>query len=64
MCRMMEEMRNEAAASAALESKITTWIEVVQNIADRFCVSYEEVADILEIPAEYRTTVLEAIKAS
>ena len=58
MCRMMEEMRNEVA----LESKIATWIDDAKKMMERFHVSREDAVDTFEIPAEYRTTVLEALK--
>ena len=57
MCRMMEEMRNEAEEKAVL----STWIKDIQKLILKAKMSTKEAIDFLEIPDAYRDLVLEGI---
>ena len=62
MCRMMEEMRNEAAEKSAAEQAIKDAIEYVQKVAEKIKISAEDAVELLEIPDNYREAVLAALK--
>ena len=59
MCRLMEQMRNEAAEKSAVEQVIKD----ARNLMDHFRVGAEEAITALKIPAEYLETVLTALNA-
>ena len=50
MCKMMEEMRNEAA----LKAKVTAKIEDIRNVMETFKVDAEKAMDALKIPVPDR----------
>ena len=47
MCRLLEEMRNEAAEKSATEQAIRDAIEHVQKLVTKIRISAEEAADML-----------------
>ena len=54
MCKILEDMRNEAAAEAATEATIQANVLAIQNIMDSFAVDAEKAMDALKIPASER----------
>ena len=58
MCRMMEEMRNETANTQAIKDAI----DYVKKLVGKLNITAEAATDMLEIPEEYRSAVLAALK--
>ncbi|MBQ8087928.1 MAG: hypothetical protein IJ234_05825 [Clostridia bacterium] len=54
MSKILEDMRNEAAAEAAAKATIQTNLLAIQNIMDSFAIDAEKAMDILKIPASER----------
>ena len=50
-------MRNEAA----VEATISTWIKDAKRMIQRFHITTEDAMDTLEIPQQYRETVLKGL---
>ena len=65
MCKMLEEMRDEAATKAAekatLAAKLATWTEDIQKLMLKIKISAEDAAELLDIPDAYRETVLASL---
>jgi len=57
MCRMMEDMRNEAAE----EARIKTFVDAVNGIKRMFGIGNEKAIEAANVPAELRSAVLSAL---
>jgi len=61
MCKMMEDMRNQAAKEAAEESRIRTFADAVNGIKRMFGVGNDQAMEAANVPNELRSAVLAAL---
>ena len=51
MCKVMEEMRNEAARDGAQKAEQQTTVKHIKDVMDSFGVTVEKAMESLKIPA-------------